>query len=108
MTTISVVNFTISTPPEVSILSPLNKTYDSSAVQLNFTVSKEPSLIEYSLDGQENSTFYGNTTLTGLANGDHNVTVYAIDEFGNTGASETVYFNVDVPEPFPTTPVAQA
>jgi hypothetical protein len=47
-------------------------------------------------------TINGNTTLTDLPNGDHNVTIYATDEFGNIGASETVYFSVEVPEPFPT------
>jgi hypothetical protein len=42
-------------------------------------------------------------TLSGLPNGDHNVTIYVTDEAGNTGVSETIYFTVDVPEPFPTT-----
>jgi len=36
-----------------------------------------------------------------LANGEHNLTVYATDEAGNMGASETIYFSVA--EPFPTT-----
>ena len=48
----------------------------------------------------------GNTTISGLANGLHNVTVYARDEFGNVGASETAYFSVEVP--FPVVPVAAA
>jgi len=55
----------------------------------------------YSLDGQDNVTVSGNTTLTELMNGLHNVTVYALDEFENIGVSETVYFTVDVPEPQP-------
>jgi hypothetical protein len=46
-------------------------------------------------------TINENITLTELANGDHNVTVYATDEAGNTGASETLYFIVDASEPFP-------
>jgi hypothetical protein len=45
----------------------------------------------------------GSTTLTGLSSGLHNVTVYAEDTFGNEGASETITFTVEVPEPFPTT-----
>jgi hypothetical protein len=40
----------------------------------------------------------GNTTLTDLSNGQHNVTVYATDEFGNTGKSNTLFFNVDAPD----------
>jgi hypothetical protein len=38
-----------------------------------------------------------------LTNGVHNITVYAEDTFGNECASETIFFNVEVPEPFPTT-----
>jgi len=53
-------------------------------------------------------TVSGNTTLTGLPNGYHNVTVYATDEAGNTGASETLFFNVEMPESFPVVPVAVA
>jgi hypothetical protein len=50
------------------------------------------------LDGQENVTINANATLTGLSEGDHNLTVYATDEAGNVGASETIYFSI-----FPTT-----
>jgi hypothetical protein len=39
--------------------------------------------------------------LPGLADGAHNVTIYATDEAGNIGASETVYFSVEVPQPVP-------
>jgi hypothetical protein len=47
-------------------------------------------------------TIDGNTTLIWVPNGYHNVTVYATDEFGNTGVSKTTYFSADVPEPFST------
>jgi hypothetical protein len=99
MTTVSAVNFSIATPPIVSILSPENETYDSSDVPINFTVSETVSQIAYVLDGQENMTIDGNSTLTELSNGYHNVTVYATDEAGTVGASETVYFSVEVPFP---------
>jgi hypothetical protein len=100
----STVSFSIS--PQITILSPETKAYNISDVPLDFMVDGTFSEIEYSLDGQSNMTINGNTTLTGLPNGDHNVTVYATDQFGNTGASETIYFSVEVPEPFPTTIVA--
>jgi hypothetical protein len=90
-------------PPKVSILSLENKTYSAASIHLNFTTSERVSHSSYSLDGQQNVTITANTTLTGLPNGDHNVTIYAIDEAGNTGVSKTIYFTVDVPEPFPTT-----
>jgi N-acetylneuraminic acid mutarotase len=87
------------TAPEITVLSPDNKTYDTSSIPLNFTVNEAVSQITYSLDGEENITITGNTTLTGLANGDHNLTIHAKDEAGNVGTSETMYFSVDVPFP---------
>jgi hypothetical protein len=82
------------------ILTPVeNKTYDTSNVPLNLIIEAAVSGVRYSLDGQKNVTIAGNTTLTGLPNGDHNVTVYAMDETGNIGASETIYFRVEVPFP---------
>jgi N-acetylneuraminic acid mutarotase len=93
------VQFTVNIPPNISLLSPQNQTYTSTSVLLNFTVNKPVSYISYVLDGLENVTVNGNTTLTALG-GDHNVTVYAVDEAGNVGASETISFSVD--KPFPT------
>jgi len=86
-------------PPLVQVVSPGNMTYASSNVSLAFTVNKQVSWMGYSLDGQETVTVTGNTTLTGLQNGLHNITVYAKDTFENMGTSETVYFSVEVPFP---------
>src|SRR4030042_682889 len=99
------------TQPSVSILSIENRVYDTPDVALNFTTSETCSQIKYSLDGQENVTVNGNTTLSGLSNGAHNVTVYAWDAAGNVGFSETATFTTTEPEPpapFPTAPVAAA
>jgi hypothetical protein len=109
----SSVFFTIDTIcPNVSVLSVENKTYDTPDITLNFTVNEPVSQISYSLDGQDNVTLAGNTTLSGLSNGVHNVTVYAADIVGNTGASETIYFIVEEPKSFPTNmviaPIASA
>ena len=94
------VTFTIDTThPSISVLTMENKTYDTSEVALSFTVSEPVSQISYSLDGQDNVTIAGNTTLTGLSDGEHSLTVYAIDVAGYVGASETVNFSVEVPEP---------
>ena len=95
-------------PPGISVVSPLNQTYNETAVSLLFNVDKTVDWMGYSLDGQDNVAISGNTTITDLANGLHNVTVYARDAFDNTGASETIIFNVEMPEPFPTTLVAAA
>jgi hypothetical protein len=98
-------------PPVVTVISPRNKTYNTSDVSLTFAVNKPTSLLEYSLDGLQNVAITGNTTLNGLSNGAHNLTVYATDAAGNTAASETITFTItkeaETPqppseEPFPT------
>jgi parallel beta-helix repeat protein len=93
-------------PPRISIVSPVHKVYNDSSVQLTFSIYESASSMSYSLDGQDNVTIAGNTTLDELPNGSHNLTVYVTDLSGNTGVSEISYFSVDVPEPFPTTLVA--
>ena len=120
----SIVTFGVdTTTPVVSITSPQNVAYDGNDVPLTFTIEKPTSLdrpisldgsvptfakvlwIRYSLDGQNNLTIHGNTTLTGLSNGAHNITIYAKDTYGNTGASQTVFFTTKT-APFPTLTVA--
>jgi N-acetylneuraminic acid mutarotase len=86
--------------PTVSILSPENKTYDSTDIQLVFTVDEQVVLMTYSLDGKEEAPITGNVTLPVLSEGSHKLTFYAEDTVGNVGSSETVYFNVQL---FPTT-----
>ena len=93
-------------PPVVTVISPENQTYNATSVSLVFTVNKPAVWMGYSLDGQEVIATTGNTTLSGLASGVHNVTVYAKDAFENMGASETICFSTEVP--FPTTLVAVA
>ncbi len=81
-------------PPRVSVSSPKNANYTSREINLDFTVSKDVEWMGYSLDRHDSVTVTGNATLSGLTNGFHNITVYARDEFENTGASETVTFTV--------------
>jgi hypothetical protein len=95
-------------PPRIAIVSPENKVYNASSVPLAFLIYEASSSMSYSLDGQDNVAIAGNTTLSDLPNGAHNLTVYATDSAGNTGASETISFSVEVPEPFPVAPVAAA
>jgi hypothetical protein len=93
-------------PPTVFITLPQNTVYNESSVPLSFTVERQITWAGYSLDGQDNVTITGNTTMSGLTDGAHDVTVYARDEFDNAGASETACFTVKTLEPFPTLPVA--
>jgi len=98
----SSVQFTVDTaPPEIALYSIANKTYSNQNVALSLSLNENVSWIGYSLDKQGITTIRGNTTLTGLYYGSHNIVVYANDTVGNAGLSDTVYFNVA--KPFPTT-----
>jgi hypothetical protein len=104
------VNFSVEIPKPV-IIAPVHKVYNETSVPLVFTVDKSATWVGYSLDGKDNVSIAGNTTLTGLSNGEYNITVYANDTFGNISASQTVNFTVALPpemEPFPTMFVAVA
>ena len=83
--------------PEITLKSPKNETYYSSSVNLQFTVNEQVSWINYKLDNKTIDVS-GDTTISGLSLGPHSLTLYAIDNSGNLGISETIYFNV---EPFP-------
>jgi hypothetical protein len=90
----SMVNFTIdTTPPTATILYLENKTY-SSTVPLDFVTNESISQSLMSIDGLQNVTITGNTTLSALTNGAHNVTVFVKDKAGNVGASQTITFTI--------------
>lgn len=102
------VTFTVdNSPPEIRILSIENKTYNTASVPLVFTLDKSNTQLSYSTDGLPNRTIAGNSSIAGLQNGNHNVTVYAQDNFGNKSMSETVFFNVNAPT-FPSVPIIVA
>jgi hypothetical protein len=93
----STINFTVdTTPPNLALLSLEAETFNASQVPLVFTVNETTPLITYILDG-EVYTANGNTTMTILRDGDHTIKVYATDEAGNAGSTETLSFNVQVP-----------
>jgi len=92
------------TPLTVSLLPIETEVVANSGVAeiaLNFTLSEVASKISYVVDGNCNATIVGNTTLSGISVGKHNLTVYVWDAAGNVGASETITFTIA--EPFPTT-----
>ena len=109
----SVYNFS---PPNVLILSPQNESYEVanislSSIPLDFTIDKTTSWIGYSLDNKSNVTIVGNTTLTGLSESQHSLTIFANDTIGNMGASQPMNFTITVSNvlkalPFPTLPIA--
>jgi hypothetical protein len=106
----SSVKFTIDTHykyPEIVLLSPQNTTYASNEVPLTFTCDRQIWSADYILEGEGgHMSLSGNTTLTGLSNDTHTITVYVFTE-GEQGNSQTVHFTVSPetqlqPEPFPT------
>ncbi len=95
------------TNPQISVMSPINQQYNESSVPLIVSVDKTVNWTSFSLDGYQNVTFSGNTNITDISNGLHNITVYAQDTFGNIGSSQTVIFTVvnSEPESLPIVPV---
>jgi hypothetical protein len=103
--------FSIDTGPPILQILELETDTSSQQVPLNFTINEPASWMAYSLDQQTNITISGNTTLTGLSEGSHNLIVYANDTAGNMVSSQTIYFTIgteSVPEPFPATLVVTA
>jgi hypothetical protein len=120
-------NYTITGAPfEISIVSPVNQTYFSLDVLLDFASSRVYDWVGYSLDDAEAvsichgnssvpingsssqadsvSTHFGNTTLTNLSMGAHTLTFYANDTYGNM-ASQTVAFTVGSSAVAPSVPL---
>lgn len=95
-------------PPSVSMISPQDIAYSNGTIPLQFTTDKPASQLSYSVDSQQNVTITGNTTLSDLPNGYHNLTVYVTDLSGNMGVSENINFTIAIEETesFPTLPVA--
>ncbi len=98
------------TAPQVTLISPENKTYYKTSLQLDFLVNEPVYWIRYKLDNETEAEILGNTTITELSFGSHSITVYATDEADNTGSSQTIHFTIteQVLEPLPTTLVISA
>ena len=94
-----IVTFTVATPPKITLQSPINRTYRQPNIPLSFTLNKSVNWIGYSIDGKTNTTITSNSTLTMLPLGEHNITIYANDAFGNSVASQNVNFTVAKPLP---------
>jgi hypothetical protein len=89
-------------PPNIAILSPLNRTYTTPEEPLIFVVNESSPWKGYSLDGQD-TVFAANITLPALPVGSHTLKVYANDTAGNVGSSEIITFTIaeTKAEPFP-------
>jgi N-acetylneuraminic acid mutarotase len=85
--------------PEIKLVSPENQTYHSASIPLEFSSNEPLSRMFYSLDNEGVTEVSGNTTITELSLGPHNLTVYATNEAGNAGVSQTVCFAIEEAEP---------
>ncbi len=104
------------TPPKISVLAPLNQTYNNSTVHLDFTVDETVNWAGYSLDGQQNVTLTGNgdvlggtilnDTLLNMTSGFHSITIYANNSFGIMGSTGNIGFTVAKQESLPIAVVA--
>jgi len=90
----------------IIILSPENVTYSTTEIPLNLIVPQTMSWLGYRLDSQTYVTISGNTTLTGLPQGAHSLTVYGNTAEGALASSETAWFSVNAVQPLPIVPVA--
>jgi len=98
--------------PVPIMISPQNTSYTTDSIAqftlpLSFTINATASWIGYSLDNQSRITIQGNSTLSELSLGSHNITLFASGTFGNMGVSNITYFIIETtptpePEPLPT------
>jgi hypothetical protein len=89
------------TPPELIILSPKNKTYTTAEVPLTFTINETVLSVYCRLDRKPAFPFLsgdielkGNSTLKGLSNGMHELTVTVWTE--KWWESQTIYFTINI------------
>ncbi len=87
--------------PNITLIDPQNTTYSSGTVPVAIALNESALWAAYSLDSAANVTLsnssatFWSTTLTGLADGQHNITFSANDTVGNSNGSLTRLFRVD-------------
>jgi hypothetical protein len=87
---------TDTTPPNLTIISPVAATYTTSDIALTVSANEPINTWWYNLNGGANTSFTPNTTISGLANGVYTLNLYANDNYGNTGFN-SITFTVQVP-----------
>ncbi|MEM2089854.1 MAG: C25 family cysteine peptidase [Candidatus Pacearchaeota archaeon] len=92
------------TPPVISIISPVNASYNTRNIWANVSLNEPGSWCGYSLDGSLNvsmtkiSTTYFARLMENLAESQHSLRFYCNDTQGNMG-SALVYFTVNMSAP---------
>lgn len=83
--------------PTITVYEPINKTYNTTSIELNVSANEPIDTWWYSLNSGTNTSFTPNTTITGVE-GQNNITIWANDSVNNNQSS-TVYFTVDTTIP---------
>ena len=106
---LTVVYSSDTTPPQVTIHSPTNKTYNAaeiiSGLLFNVSLNENGSVrfslnngaVNYTMSSLNNQNF--NFTNTSIANGQYTMNVYANDTAGNENHTESVVFVIDKTNP---------
>ena len=81
------------------VVSPKNRTYTTSEVDVTFVCGEEIRFADYQLNGR-GDPLYENFTLSGLSIGEHKLKVVVWTVRGVF--SQTLYFSISQPEPIPT------
>ena len=89
-------------PPVVTIISPSNTTYNTTAIDFNVSLDEEGSWCGFSLDGSANTsmtqinTTYFNYTNSSMIQGSHSVTFSCNDTSGNMNTTGARYFSITI------------
>jgi nitrous oxidase accessory protein NosD len=86
--------------PNITLTNPQSTEYAIDYLPILVTTDDHAVGYYYSIDNQHPLTFTGNTTITGLNEGQHNITAYAMDNFGNLVSSQTINFTIQESPPF--------
>jgi nitrous oxidase accessory protein NosD len=77
---------------EIKLISPQNTEYTDQNLPISFFTDGQTKGYYYSIDGKKPVSVTGNTSISGLSVGQHNITVYALDNFDNFIPSQTMMF----------------
>ena len=85
-------------PPQITFINPINSSYDNLKLNVSYFVIERSnySMIIY-INGIQNNTVFNNTFWT-FKEGENNITIYSIDQVGNS-ATILLYFTIDVSPP---------
>jgi hypothetical protein len=100
------INETPAAQLNITVVSPLNTSYNNSTLWFNITTNYNASTCKMNLDNRGNVTMQNNSLknwynqTTGLSETLHNVTYWCNDTTGLTSDQKIVYFTVDVTKPY--------